>query len=292
MTGLSLGLVLVAAFLHATWNLLAKRAGQGGPEFVWLFGVISTVLYLPVVVVVLVVGRPHLGGAQFAFMLGSGCLHTCYFTILQRGYREGDLSLVYPLARGTGPMLSTIAAIAFLGERPTALALVGAACVCIGVFVVGSAATPKRSGGAKGRVIGSAATFGLLTGCIIATYTLWDKHAVTNLAIPAVVLDWGANAVRAALLTPRAVRRLDVAREVWGRHRNEAIGVGILSPLAYILVLTALSVSPVSYVAPAREASILIGTIFGVHLLKEGRTAVRLTGAAAIVAGLVFLALG
>src|SRR4029079_11760924 len=117
------------------------------------------------------------------------------------------------------------------------------------------------------------------------TYTLWDKHAVTNLAVPAIVLDWGANTVRAGLLTPLAVKRLDVVRDVWSKHGTEAIGVAVLAPLAYILVLTALSVSPVSYVAPAREASILIGTIFGVHLLKEGRTVVRLAGAAAIVAG-------
>jgi drug/metabolite transporter (DMT)-like permease len=285
VTGLSLGLVLVAAFLHATWNLLAKRAGSGGPEFVWLFGVISVVLYLPVLVVVLIVAHPHLGPAQFAFMAGSGVLHTCYYTILQRGYREGDLSLVYPLARGTGPMLSTIAAVLFFGEHPSGLALAGAACVCVGVFIVGSADRKNTKAAA-------AIAFGLLTGCIIATYTLWDKHAVTSLAIPAVVLDWSSNTVRAALLTPRAVRRMDVVREVWTKHRTEAIGIGVLAPLAYILVLTALSVSPVSYVAPAREASILIGTLFGVHLLKEGRVRIRLAGAAAIVAGLVFLALG
>ncbi len=285
MTGLSLVLVLVAAWLHATWNLLAKRAGRGGPEFVWLFGVISTVLYLPVVVVVVLVVRPHIGFEHVAFMLGSGVLHTCYFTVLQRGYREGDLSLVYPLARGTGPMLSTIAAIAFFGERPSALALAGAACVCVGVFVVGSADRQNTRAG-------TAVMFGLLTGCIIATYTLWDKHAVSSLAVPAVLLDWVANTVRAALLTPRAVRRMDVVRSVWQTHRNEAIGVGVLAPLAYILVLSALSVSPVSYVAPAREASILIGTLYGVHLLKEGRLGVRLAGALAIVGGLVFLALG
>src|SRR5207248_11311693 len=120
----------------------------------------------------------------------------------------------------------------------------------------------------------------------------WDKHAVTSLAIPTVVLDWGANTVRASLLTPYATRNMDVVRDVWTKHRREAIGVGLLSPLAYILVLTALSVSPVSYVAPAREASILVGTIYGVHLLKEGRVRVRLAGAAAIVAGLACLALG
>lgn len=279
-----MGLVLVAAFLHAGWNLLAKRAGRGGVEFVWLFGALSTVIYIPVVIVVVAVVRPAIGPPQIGFILGSGAIHTCYFTLLQRGYHEGDLSLVYPLARGTGPMLSTAAAILFFGEHPTSLALAGAACVCVGVFVIGSA-------GRRGPV-GPAVAFGLLTGCIIATYTLWDKHAVSSLAVPAVLLDWGANLTRATLLTPRALRRIDVVKDVWTRHRTEAIGVAILSPLAYILVLTALSVSKVSYVAPAREASILIGTILGVRVLKEGELRVRLAGAVAIVAGLICLALG
>lgn len=284
MTGFSLGLVLVAAFLHATWNLLAKRAGSGGPEFVWLHGALSTLIYLPIVVVVVAIVRPHIGAAQVGFMLGSGTLHVLYFTILQRGYHEGDLSLVYPLARGTGPMLSTAAAIAFFGEHPTGLALAGAGCVCIGVLIIGGA-------GGRGPVA-PAVVFGLLTGCIIATYTLWDKHAVSSLAIPAVLLDWAANLVRATLLTPRALRRMDVVTEVWRKHRMEVIGVAILAPLAYILVLTALSVSLVSYIAPARETSILIGTILGVRVLKEGRLGVRMVGAVAIVAGLACLALG
>jgi len=284
VTGLSLGLVLIAAFFHATWNLLAKRAGGSGPEFVWLFGVLSVAIYLPVAVIVLLVTHPLLGPAEIGFIVGSGTIHTAYYTVLQRGYREDDLSLVYPLARGTGPMLSTIAAVAFFGEHPTGLAIAGAACVCIGVFVIGGA---KREG-----PIGPGIAFGLLTGCIIATYTLWDKHAVSALAIPAVLLDWGANAVRASWLTPLAIRRRSSVTDIWRKHRFEALGIAVLSPLAYILVLVALARSEVSYIAPAREVSILIGTLFGVRVLKEGNLRVRLAGAGAIVVGLVFLALG
>jgi drug/metabolite transporter (DMT)-like permease len=286
MTGLSLSLVLAAACLHATWNLLAKRAGSGGVEFVWLFGVASVVLYAPVVAVVVLVNHPVIDAAHVGFMVGSGVLHTCYFTVLQRGYKEGDLSLVYPLARGTGPMLSTAAAVLFFGEHPTALALAGAACVCVGVFIIGSGGM-SRTGH-----VAPAIAFGLLTGCVIATYTLWDKHAVSSLAISAVLLDFVANLVRAALLTPRAVRRRDVVTDVWRKHRPEVIGVAILAPLAYILVLIALARTQVSYIAPAREVSILIGTILGVRVLKEEGVGVRLAGAAAIVGGLVCLALG
>jgi drug/metabolite transporter (DMT)-like permease len=284
MTGASLLLVLLAALFHATWNLLAKRADAGGPEFVWLFGVLSVAIYLPVAVIVLFVSHPVLGAAQIGFIIGSGTIHTGYYTFLQRGYKEGDLSLVYPLARGTGPMLATVAAIVFFREHPTVLALVGAACICAGVFMIGSAG---RHGAVR-----PAIAFGLITGAIIATYTLWDKHAVSALAIPAVLLDWGANVVRSAWLSPLASRRRSTVREVWQRHRREAIGVAVLSPLAYILVLVALAHSEVSYIAPTREVSILIGTVLGIRVLKEEAVGVRIAGAVAILAGVICLALG
>jgi drug/metabolite transporter (DMT)-like permease len=287
LTGFSLALVLGAAVLHATWNLLAKRAGEGGTAFVWLCALLMAALYAPIALIVVLVAEPHIGAAQIGFLVGSGVLHTCYFTVLQHGYRVGDLSLVYPLARGTGPMLSTAAAIVILGERPTPLALAGATLVCLGVLALGST---SRSTDNRRRA--PAVAFGLITGGLIAVYTLWDKHAVGTLAVPPLVLDVSANAVRAALLTPSALRRRAVVRTVWREHRREIIGVAVIAPLAYILVLTALAVSPVSYVAPAREASILIGTVLGVRLLKEGHLGPRVLGALAIVGGLAALALG
>ena len=288
MTALSLTLVLVAAVLHATWNLFAKRAGPAGTVFVWLCAVLMAAIYAPIALVAFFVTDPVIGTPQIVFMIGSGLLHLVYFTVLQHGYRVGDLSLVYPLARGTGPMLSTAAAVAFLGERPTTLALAGALLVCSGVVVLG--ATGRRS--QEGKPVVPGVAFGLVTGCLIAVYTLWDKHAVAELAVPPLILDVAANSVRGLLLTPHALRRREALTNVWRDHKREALGIALLAPLAYILVLTALSVSPVSYVAPARETSILIGTLFGVRLLGEGELGFRIVGAAAIVAGLVGLALG
>ncbi len=288
MTALSLTLVLVAACLHATWNLFAKRAGAAGTPFVWLCAALMAMFYAPLALIAFFVVDPDIGPPQVMFMVGSGLLHLVYFTVLQTGYRVGDLSVVYPLARGTGPMLSTAAAIAFLGERPTAIALTGAVLVCGGVIVLGSTGRT----GAERKAAAPGVAFGLGTGGLIAIYTLWDKHAVGALAIPPLMLDVAANAVRGLLLTPHALRRRAAVMEVWRNHRREVIGVSLLAPLAYILVLTALSVSPVSYVAPARETSILIGTLFGVRLLGEGRLGIRLVGAVAIVAGLVGLAVG
>jgi hypothetical protein len=111
MTVFALVLVLAAATFHATWNLLAKRVGDGGAVFVWLFGSLAMLIYAPLAVVVVLLERPHFGPEVLVFMFGSGVLHLGYFVFLQRGYAVGDLSLVYPRARGTGPLLATAAAI-------------------------------------------------------------------------------------------------------------------------------------------------------------------------------------
>src|SRR5918997_6022308 len=136
MTVFALVLVLAAATFHATWNLLAKRVGDGGAVFVWLFGSLSMLIYAPLAVAVVLLERPHFGPEVLVFMFGSGVLHLGYFVFLQRGYAVGDLSLVYPLARGTGPLLATAAAIVLLGERPSVLVFVGIALIASGVFLL------------------------------------------------------------------------------------------------------------------------------------------------------------
>lgn len=286
MTAFALALVLSAAFIHAGWNFLAKRAGDGGAAFVWLFASLSSLIYAPLAVLIYIWQKPHLGPIQIIFMVGSALIHLAYFLVLQRGYRVGDLSLVYPLARGTGPTLSAFTAILILGERPTPLAMGGALLVAGGVFfLAGTAGNSKRS-----RKWGVG--YGLLTGTLIAAYTLWDKYAVGTLLIPPLLQDYCTTLARVFMLGPVALRRwVDVQRE-WKIHRKEAIGVAILCPLSYIMVLTALITAPVSYIAPAREVSILIGAVLGSRLLAEGDAGRRLPAAAAIVAGVVALAVG
>uniref|UniRef100_A0A831TKA8 EamA family transporter n=1 Tax=Thermorudis peleae TaxID=1382356 RepID=A0A831TKA8_9BACT len=287
MTLFALGLILAAAFCHATWNLLAKRVGSGAP-FVWLFGTLGALIYGPLAIGIILWQRPELGLPQLVFIVGSALLHIAYFLLLQQGYRVGDLSLVYPLARGTGPMLSTLGAIALFGERPSPLALAGAALIIGSIFLLtGGARLLRRPLSADGAVV-----FGLLTGTLIATYTLWDKHAVSALLIPPVVLDWSTAVARSLLLTPIAARRWDEVQALWRDHRLPVLGVAILTPLAYILVLTAMRFTPVSYVAPAREISILIGTAMGAHLLDEGDAHRRLLAASGMVLGIIALALG
>jgi drug/metabolite transporter (DMT)-like permease len=250
---------------------------------VWLFAALEIILYAPVAVVVLLRLRPSFDWVDLAFVAGSGVLHLGYFLSLQRGYRSGDLSLVYPLARGSGPVLAIVAAVLWLGERPSALALSGAALIVVSAFVISGGSLAGRR---------SAMAFALLTGLFIASYTVWDSYAMRTLGLSPLLFMWGGEVVRTLLLTPLAlVRRREVAR-VWREHRREAFGVAILSPLAYLLVLSALAFTPVSYVAPAREISILIGTLMGVRLLAEGDVRRRLSAASGMVLGVVLLAIG
>jgi drug/metabolite transporter (DMT)-like permease len=274
-------LVLAAAFAHAAWNLFAKTA-EGGTVFVWLAAVAGVVLYLPPLVVALVVAPGTLGATALGFIVVSGALHSLYFVLLQRGYRDGDLSLVYPLARGTGPLLSTAAAIAFFAERPSPLALAGAALIIAAVF--------SLVGGQRGG--SGAVVFGLLTGVSIAAYTLWDKQAVDANSLSPIVYFWGIGLTDALLLTPWALSHRDRIAHSWRTSRRQVLGVGAFSPLAYILVLYALARAPVSYVAPAREVSILIATALGTTVLAEGDVTRRLVAAGGIVLGIAALAIG
>jgi drug/metabolite transporter (DMT)-like permease len=279
-------LVAAAAVAHAGWNLAAKPA-VGGTAFVWLCGVAGTVLYLPLVALALAVDPGRLGWPALALMAGSGALHAVYFVLLQRAYAIGDLSVVYPLARGTGPLLSTTAAIAFLGERPSLLGLAGAALIVSAVFSLMRPSQDRASS-----AVGGGMVFAVLTGAAIAGYTLWDKHGVGAAALSPIVYYWGTNLANAALLSPVAVHQRDALRQAWTGSRDRAAIVGLLSPLAYVLILYALARAPVSYVAPARESSIVIGTLLGVFVLHERDAGRRLASAAAILAGVVILALG
>jgi drug/metabolite transporter (DMT)-like permease len=286
MTGSALTLILAAAVIHATWNFLNKRA-SGHATFTWLVAVLSALLYAPLTIAIIEVWGIEINFVLIGLMAGSAALHTAYFVLLNQGYRVGDLSLVYPLARGTGPLLSSIGAIVFLGERPSIIALAGALMIIGGAGALTANLSQLRQTGARDAVL-----YGLATGSFIAAYTLWDKQAVSHFGMIPLVLDWGANVGRALLLTPLAVKYSDRTVVEWREHKYEAIACAVLIPLAYILVLMAMQFTPVSYVAPAREISILFGTLMGTRLLGEGDAPRRLAGAGAMVLGVVGLAIG
>jgi drug/metabolite transporter (DMT)-like permease len=288
MTPLALGLVLIAAFTHATWNYAAKRSG-GGLPFVWLVGLMSFTFYIPAVTIYCLWRQAPLPGFPLLLFIGSGLIKTAYSLLLQRGYQHGEFSLIYPLARGTGPLLSTLAAIALFGERPTPLALAGGAMIVGSVFYLTGGTSLLHADRAHLR---RGMLYGFTCGCCIATYTVWDQRAVSQLHLPPVIYDCGTQLVMTCVLTPFAWPRRAEAAQTWREHRGKIVLVGLLGPIGYVLILTAMTFTPVSYIAPAREISILIGTFFGAKLLKEADAPRRLLAATGMVAGIIALALG
>lgn len=287
MTLAALLLVLVAAGLHATWNLAAKRAG-GGLPFVFLGGLIICSLYLPVVAVYWLWRQPSLPSGALAVIGVSALLKTAYSLCLQRAYRSGDFSLIYPLARGSGPLLASVVAILWLGERPSPLGLAGALTILISLFFLTGGSAWFRTGREQLR---TALAYGLATGVCIAGYTVWDRHGVAAVRIPPILFDAGTAFTMLLLLAPFALRRWPEVKREWREHRREAWIMATLSPVGYVLVLTAMSFTPVTYVAPTREVSILIGGYLGAKHLGEAAAPRRLWATAGIVTGVIALAL-
>ncbi|HLZ49091.1 MAG TPA: EamA family transporter, partial [Candidatus Limnocylindria bacterium] len=161
-------MVLASAVAHATWNLFAKRA-RGGAPFLWLAFTLAVPLYAPVAIAVLVLSGAHIGPLEILWMFVNAALNVAYGIFLLRGYRAGDLSVVYPLARGTGPMLSLVGAVVLFGERPTPIAIAGAVAIVAGILVLTGDPRKLRARGSS-----AAVGYALLTGLTIGAYTLWD----------------------------------------------------------------------------------------------------------------------
>ncbi len=297
MTGLALALVLASALVHASWNFLLKKSG-GGPGIITAACLLSLVAYAPVVA-----GAAWIQGYDFrpvhlALMLGSGLVHTVYFLLLDRAYRSGgDLSIVYPLARATGPLLTIGVAVLVLGERPGPYAVAGAGLVVTSALVLAGnpfawhkrGSSPGRGGTDARQAVG----FALLTGFTISIYTITDKASVAAWLIPPLVYDWGCNFFRSLVLVPFTQRRWPGSiGKAWRERRGTVIAIALLSPLSYILVLTAMVFTPVSLVAPAREVSILFAALMGAHFLKEGDLLRRLVAAAGMALGVAGLITG
>lgn len=282
MSVLGFALVLTAAFCHATWNFFVKRIAAG-PELVWLFSIISAVLYFPLAAYVWVHSEP-LSGVQWVFVGGSVLLHMAYFLLLQFAYSKGDLSVIYPTARATGPILSSSFAILFLGEILTPQIALGGAIIVFGVLML-----TRGAGGGRQHVLTSAG-FGLMAGGLIGSYTAWDAYAVSLLVIPPLLLDYASSVGRTVLLAPLAIRRQPQIKRLWRDHRLGVIVIAVFNPLAYILVLIALTFAPVVMVAPLRELSVVLSVLMGSILLGEGHLKKRLFWAVIILGGVAILA--
>ena len=283
-----LALVLASAAIHATWNLWTKQLGPDVRQapLLWMLTAISSVFYAPFAWVTIARAHWAPSPAALALMIGSGVIHVGYFFLLLRGYRVGDLSLVYPLARGTGPLLATAGAVVLFHEHPSALSVTGALLVVTGVAVM----TLPAARGARGHAA-AAVRYGLATGVAIAVYTLWDGWGVKRAGVPPLVFYWAGEVVRVLTLSPLAAGQRGEMASLWRAQRWRVIGIALLSPLSYILILVALRQGDVGHIAPAREVSILIGAWLGGRVLGEGDRRRRLVASAAFAAGVIALAI-
>jgi drug/metabolite transporter (DMT)-like permease len=304
----ALGLIAIAAVLHAGWNVLLKTSGDPLLTSARLQA-IGTLVLAPVGLLAwLANGRPPLDPAGVAIALLSGVLEALYFFLLAGAYWRGDLSLVYPLARGSAPLLAVLVGVVVLGERLTTGAWVGVACVLVGIVAV---ARPWQALGEAGRSHRGAVGFALGTGAMIALYSAVDRVGVrlmapwlygTLLAVFATAILGSAVVVgrRAGWLTvPAPVASAgSVGTGAPGggaRVARDAIA-GVLALTAYLLILFAYSVAPLAVVSPLRESAIVLGAAWGSFRLGEaaGRreAGLRIGAAALVVVGAVIVALG
>lgn len=289
----ALALVVLAGMIHASWNIAAKKAG-GDARFAFFTSVVLMTVWAPVGLWAAWGVLPGWGWTEWSLVALSGVLHVLYYIVLLRGYRKADLTVVYPLARGSGPLLSSMVAIMLLGEQISALGLFGILGVVGGVFLIAGGPGLLRAAHdpAQRRRVHKGMVYGLLTGAFIASYTVVDGYAVKFMLMSPILVDYLGNFVRLALLAPTVLRDRPAARLLWRQQWKYALLVGTISPVSYVLVLYAMQVAPLSHVAPAREVSMLFAALIGGHLLGEGDRLQRAFGAALIALGVMALALG
>jgi drug/metabolite transporter (DMT)-like permease len=283
MTAIAVGMALAAAVFHAAWNVFVKVGGDPLVTFrrmTLTAAAVATVALLPAWIVL---GRPSLAPAAAMLCLVSATLETVYLWLLSAAYRRGELSAVYPIARGSAPLLSVFVGLTLLGERLSSPQLVGVALLLVGIMAV-----------AVSQAGGRATLPALLTGVAIAAYTSVDRVGVrlttpwiyswllfTLIAIELPLSIWIATALRFI----RPARSADSPR--W----DQAVLMGAFMWAGYFLVLWALSLAPLAVIAPVRETAIVAVAVWGVWRLGErGRAAVKLSGAVVTLAGVVLLA--
>lgn len=286
MNSEALALVISGALLHALWNLFAKKA-SGGLPFVWLFGLVSLVVALPFGASSWYSNAEQISGQAWGAIVASALVHVVYSLVLQKGYRASDFSIVYPLARGSGPLFSVFGAMVVLGESPSLLGWLGILVILAGIFLISGFRHTLTGSSPKVR---SGLFWGIITGLSIATYTVIDGWAVKTLGVAPVLYYFLGLALRTAVLAPQALRNPAEIGTQWRQNRRYILAVGVLSPLAYTLVLFAITMAPLSYVAPVRELSMLLGVLFGAKLLRESLNPSRVIGIVCMVAGVVVMA--
>jgi len=288
MTGTALLMVLIAAFLHAFWNTLAKKS-RNKIAFIWSFILFAVIFYFPMFFYFY--AGIKISAVGWTCIVSTGILHTFYFFFVGRSYERGDLSVVYPLARGFGPFWVPILAVVILREQLSLPGIIGIVLVVVGIYVIHLKSFSFKAFFEPFAAIRSTASiWALLTGCTIAAYSLVDKVGVKTVH-PAVYIYF-IFFIPLLFLTPYVlVKERRALKTEWQINKGPVMVVGFLVVFTYLLVLFAMQTSNVSYVVTARESSIVFSALFGVIWLGEGHRRPRLIGAFLIALGVGFIGL-
>lgn len=272
--------LLIATVMHSVWNVYAKRASSGF-VFVWFIGVVTTILYAPIVIASLYKTSFSFNLYQIGLLLLSGTLHFGYTLFLLYCYEKVDMSVAYPIIRGLIPVLAGCAGLFFLKENLSNAALCGFVAIIAGVWLVGSTSDNK--------IALQPILWGVGTAIFAAAYSLCDKIAVTQGKIDPIVLDYAGAVMRCVVLAPFVARKPKLVSTAWKQHHTSILVVGILMPLSFILVLHTLKVLPLSFVVPIRELSVLWGIVIAGFLLGEKKVLLRLKYALLIPLGVILI---
>ena len=283
MSLIAIGLLLIAATLHATWNLFVKRAKEK-QVMMWLALIVGVLCYMPIVIV-----NPISVVSVWPFIVSSALVESLYYVLLLRAYEHGDFSLVYPMARGTAPALLLVWAALFLGEHPRLFGVIGISLLVLGLIIVGSSAWWSL------RKIAKLSTNGLgIALCValsISIYSAIDGAAVQRVnPLPYTVI---VIALATVFITPAILLRYGKAAIVveWRTNWPRIVLVGIFTLLSYILTLKSYTLIRVSYAGSIREISVVFAAFLGWRLLGEKFGAIRLLGSILIFSGIVVIAL-
>jgi drug/metabolite transporter (DMT)-like permease len=286
----SLLLLLCAAALHALANLLMKQS-RDKLAFTWWFLGATSVLAFPTLFMI-----PHAPAVGWRYILISGCLEVIYFIALTRAYTTGDLSVVYPIARGSAPLFLLFWAIVFLKERPSWVGISGILSIVIGLYFIN---LPSISAWSRPlHTFRSAASrWALVTGLLISTYTAIDKVGVQYFP-PFVylylilVVGWLFLSIQ-WLMPDRRFYLVEEIRKKEGERSRflSIVSAAVFGTGGYFLVLLAMRLSPVSYVGPVREVSVVVGSLIGVRYLGEQGGSLRIIASVMIALGIALIAI-
>ena len=286
MSGLALTIVLTAAFLHAGWNYLLKKS-QKKIVFTWWFLLVALILYLPMFLYFW--PKTIISAQGWTCIAATGLLHFLYFWFMGGAYERGDLSLVYPLFRGSGPLFVPFLAVILIHEKISLLAGIGIALVIFGIYIIHLQSFSVQSFLDPFLAFrGGASLWAICTGGTIAAYSLVDKVGVDAVYPPVYIylmflIAW-------LLLSPYVLaKKRTQLKEEWHINRGTILVNGLFVLGTYLMVLFALRMSKVSYVVAVREVSIVFSALYGILWLQEKHGRQKLLGATLIALGVIFI---